>query len=236
MIKSNMTRNFRIFLKQTILLGMLLSGISVDAAASSKLRVYDDTDGIERDNNGRIKVAGQTLYINEIDPATGDIIKLSGSTNIGGLLDVAGTATGNNWHHFLGDKYLNEGIRTSADGGTKILTINFANARGASPIYYKGASIVLKCIITGEVLGSFKEYICDLTLYATPKSGTTTKVLEQIYFDVTTDSGAGFLIPSTPSTSDTIHDIYLNSGTTVIDNQAVVIFYDVVSDNVTSVS
>ena len=83
-----------------------------------------------------------------------------------------------------------------------------------------------------------KEYICDLTLYASPKSGTTTKVLEQIYYDVTNDSGANFYVTSRNilSTSDTIHDIYLDSGTTVISNQAIILFYDVVSDNIMSVS
>lgn len=183
----------------------------------------------------RVVINQNGIVFNDNPLIHGDIA-IAGNTLIGGMLDIVGTTTGGSWHHLVGNKCINQSIRLLADGGTKILTIKFVRARGSSPSYNKGAWVHLKCMVTGEVLGSFKEYCCDFTVHVSPKSGTTPKILEQICYDIVANSGGPITIFSTPSSSDTICDIYLHSGTTTISNQAVALFYEVDSDNVASVS
>jgi len=162
---------------------------------------------------------------------------LTGNVSLGGVFDITGTFTSGGWHHIKGQKAINS-IGTTA---TPVLTITFANLAGSSSPLFKGAFVRLYIMVAGSVtlivtaLDSINYYEGHLIVSpgATSGAACTLNSVSEV-----TSGVLGNLTTLTSSVSGTglTATVKLTSSALSMTKQSVAIFYEVIGDNIASVS
>jgi len=222
----------------TNLLGKLATNqnnMTVDATGNTTFGGTLGVSGLSTLKND-LRVTGSTCLLGKLSVnQTKMTVDSVGNTVVGGTLDVNGSL-GSGWHHIFGDKLLTT-IGTSA---TTVLNITFANLAGASSPLFKGARIRLYMIISGSVTlivlpaNTLIYYLGDLIISPGATSGaacTLTAVSE------TTTLVTGNLTTLTSSVAGTGVSATLRFASLfAINSSSVALFYDIISDNLASVS
>jgi len=205
--------------------------------------------------HGTLTVTGSTSHINAVGLATtlnvagattlnslavtnnatiGGTLGVTGNTVVGGTLDVAGSL-GAGWHHIFGEKSLTS-IGTTA---TPVLTITFANLAGSTNPLYKGVRINLHVAIAGSVTiftaANSVNYYFGQLIVSPGATATTACTLVPCSESSTNAAGNPITVTSSITGNGTAATLNLTASLAVT-SPSLALFYEIMGDNVTSVS
>jgi len=221
----------------TNLLGKLAinqNKMTVDAAGNTSIAGTLGVSGVSTLSND-LRVTGSTCLLGKLSVnQTKMTVDSVGNTVVGGTLDVTGSL-GSGWHHIFGEKSL-ASIGTTA---TAVLSITFANLAGASSPLFKGARLRLYAIIAGSVTlitaaNSVNYYYGDIIVSPGATSGTAC-TLNAVTETSTAAVGNGTTITSSVTGNGTSATLNLTASSAVT-SPSVDLFYEIVSDNLSSIS
>lgn len=204
-------------------------GLSVDTHGNTTITKKLDIDGpldvsektvlhdtLRVDKNTKLK---QTLTVDD-------------NVTIGGMLDIAGTTTSDSWHNIKRGKTINS-IGTSP---TNTLSLTFANLAGTTAPLQRGALVKLSCFVAGTISATDSINLYKSELVICPGATSIDSCTRTIISESTTNIvGSSTTITSDISGVGTNATITLTS-TAAMSAQAVDIFYEIMSSNLTSAS
>lgn len=179
-----------------------------------------------------LRITGSTTMLGQLAVNQDKfIVSSTGNTTVGGVLDVTGTFTAGSWHHITGQKTVNS-IGSSA---TTILSLNFTNLAGSSSPLFKGAVVKLRVVLAGLfILDSVNYY--ESTLFVSPgATGGAACILNSISELSTNIAGTPMVFTASISGTGTAATLRL-ANSVAATAQSVAIFYEIFSDNISSVS
>lgn len=188
-------------------------------------------------SSGNTTVAGTLGVTSDLAVNTNkfNVTASSGDITLAGTLGL--TAGGSNWVHKFGQKSISS-IGTSA---TSVLSITFASLAGASGPLARGARIRLYALASGSVTlvvlpaDSVIFYAGDL-IVSPGATGGASCTLTAISQTSTTVTGNASTITASVTGTGTSATLNLAAGTAIASQASASIFYEIVSDNVSSVS
>ena len=207
----------------TVPSGQLLS-VDGNLAVEHLFAVSDTTD---------LRVTCSTHLLGQLDMNVNKfVVGANGNTSVGGTLNVTGKTTLGTSRIF-GEKTSIASIGTTP---TNILTITFANLAGTSTPLLKGANVKVHCFVSGAISSVDSINCFEGNFYLSPGAtggANSTKTL--VSESTATTVGTEATITSGISGTGTTATITLTSSQTIT-SQSVIIYYEVISDNIVSVS